>query len=90
LQYSLRRWRGPFCLYTKFQAYSLFFWVFAWELFFQPVITDPEEEHWLGDSRPTNNSVELSAICNPIQWVLASRSPGSTDRRIVNLLSDSE
>jgi len=52
-----------------------------------PVMTVPKEEHWLGALvGPTNNSGELSAIYHARQGILASRSPGSTDRRNFNLL----
>ena len=34
-----------------------------------PVITDPAEFNWIGASRPTNNTGEISAIYHALKWL---------------------
>ena len=53
-----------------------------------PVIADPAESNWIGASRPTNNTGEISAIYHALKWLSRDsekHSPGTPQR--VNLLS---
>ena len=55
-----------------------------------PVITDPAEFNWIGASRPTNNTGEISAIYHALKWLARDSKqqfPGTPQR--VNLLTDS-
>ena len=55
-----------------------------------PVITDPAEFNWIGASRPTNNTGEISAIYHALKWLARDSKqhfPGTSQR--VNLLTDS-
>jgi len=55
-----------------------------------PVLTDPAEFNWIGASRPTNNTGEISAIYHALQWLARDSKqhyPGTPQR--VNLLTDS-